>query len=83
MGELEPGVEFDLENGVLYTADGGYLSLELESSSDGVYLIVRGEHQPTFDEINNGSVLTYITLRVHNNHNGEDTVLDEISVVVY
>ena len=83
VGELEPGVEFDLENGVLYTADGGYLSLELESSSDGVYLIVRGEHQPTFDEINNGSVLTYITLRVHNNHNGEDTVLDEISVVVY
>ena len=82
-GELQPGVEFDLENGVIYTADGGYLSLELDSSSDGVYLVVRGTHQPTLDEINNGSVLTYITLRVHNNHNGEDTVLEEISVVVY
>ena len=82
-GKLEPGVEFDLEEGVIYTSNGGYLSLELESSSDGVYLIVRGEYEPTLDEISNGSALTYITLRVHNNHNGEDTILGEISVVVY
>lgn len=82
-GELQPGVEFELENGVVYTEDGGYLSLELDSSSDGVYLVVRGERKPTFDDINNGSAVTYITLRVHNNHIGEDTVLEEISIVVY
>ena len=82
-GELEPGTEFDLEEGVVYTANGGYLSLELESSSDGVYLVVRGEYEPTLEEIGNDSALTYITLRVHNNHNNEDTVLGVISVVVY
>lgn len=82
-GELEPGVEFELEEDTLYTSNGGCLSLMLENSSDGVYLVVKGEYAPTLAEIGNGSSVTYITLRVHNNHNDEDTVLGEISVVVY
>lgn len=82
-GEVQSGVEFDLEKNEVYTCQGGFVSIELESTSDGVYLVVRGKYAPTMDEINSDFAVTYIYLTVTNENTGEDTVLDPISVVVY
>lgn len=82
-GEVESGVEFDLEANEVYTCQGGFVSIELESTSDGVYLVVRGKYAPTMDEIINDFAVTHIYLTVTNENTGEDTVLDPISVVVY
>ena len=82
-GNVTSGVAFELIPGVRYTAEGGFLSIELESTPDGVVLIVRGEYSPTLDDLSNNVTVTDISLTVHNNHNGTDTVLDTISVVVY
>ena len=83
IGEVQSGVEFDLEKNEVYTCQGGFVSIELESTSDGVYLVVRGKYAPTMDEINSDFAVTYIYLTVTNENTGEDTVLDPISVVVY
>ena len=82
-GDVKSDEAFDLEKNVVYTCQGGYVSIELESTSDGVYLVVRGEYAPTMDEIASDSAVTYIYLTVTNENTGEDTVLAPISVVVY
>lgn len=82
-GEVKSDEAFDLEKNVVYTCQGGYVSIELESTSDGVYLVVRGEYAPTMEELESGSAVTYIYLTVTNENTGEDTVLAPISVVVY
>lgn len=83
VGDIQTGVEFDLEKNTVYTCQGGSVSIELESTSDGVYLVVRGKYAPTKDEFNNDFTVTYIYLTVTNENTGEDTVLKPISVVVY
>ena len=83
VGEVQSGVEFDLETNEVYTCQGGFVSIELESTSDGVYLVVRGKYAPTMDEIINDFAVTDIYLTVTNKNTGEDTVLAPISVVVY
>lgn len=83
VGDIQTGVEFDLEKNTVYTCQGGSVSIELESTSDGVYLVVRGKYAPTKDEFNNDFTVTYIYLTVTNENTGEDTVLAPISVVVY
>ena len=76
-------MEFALEKNEVYTCQGGFISIELESTSDGVNLVVRGKYAPTKDEFNSDFTITYIYLTVTNENTGEDTVLDPISVVVY
>ena len=83
VGDIQTGVEFDLEKNTVYTCQGGSVSIELESTSDGVYLVVRGKYAPSKDEFNNDFTVTYIYLTVTNENTGEDTVLKPISVVVY
>ena len=77
------GVEFELVEGNRYVARDGTVSLELESTADGVFLVVRGERIPSLDEVNSGVTVTEISLTVVNNHNGSVTVLNTVSVVVY
>ena len=80
-GVAQSGVAFELVEGVLYTADRGHVSVELESTSEGVYLIVRGLYVP--DLLNISATETKIRLSVRDNNTGEVTVLDEISVCVF
>ena len=82
-GEVKTGVEFDLEKNEVYSCEGGFVSVELESTSDGVYLVVRGKYAPTMEERINGTTVTHIHLTVINENTGEETVLDPISVIVY
>ena len=77
------GVEFELVAGNRYVARDGTVSVELESSADGVYLVVRGERIPTLEEVNSDMTVTEISLTVINNHDGSVTVLDKVSVVVF
>ncbi len=81
IGTVTSGVAFELVEGVRYVSEGGYLSVELESSSSGVYLVLRGEYEPGLDEI--GLTATTIKLTVRDNYTGKTTVLDDITVVVY
>lgn len=83
VGNREFGTEFVLEEGTVYICSGGYISVELESTPDGVYLVVKGVYEPTMTEINNNSAVTYIELDVIDENNGKVTELEEISVVVY
>lgn len=82
-GNVEFDVEFELEEGIVYTCTGGYVSIELEKASDGVRLIVRGVYEPTMDEIRNDSAVTYIKMLVTDENTGKVTEFEEISVVVY
>ena len=82
-GTVFSGIAFELAEGTRYVADGGFVSVELESSPEGVFLIVRGEYSPTLDDLNNNSTVTGVSLTVRNNHDGTVTVLDRITVVVY
>ena len=77
------GVEFELVEGNRYVSRDGTVSLELESTAEGVFLIVRGERIPTLEEVNSDLTVTEISVRVVNNHDVSVTVLDKISVVVY
>ena len=81
VGNVSSGVAFTLEEGVEYVCNGGYASVELESSASGVFLIVRGKYMPDITSI--GATVTKISLSVTDNNTGKVTVLDEISVVVY
>ena len=83
VGNVTLGESFELAEGEIYVADGGFVSLEIESTDEGVFLIVRGEYQPTLSELLGNLTLTEISLSVRNNHDGTVTVLDGISVVVY
>lgn len=83
VGNVTSGGAFELAEGLRYVADGGFISVELECSSEGVFLIVRGEYSPTLDDLKNNVTVTGISLTVLNNHDGTTTVLDSISVVVY
>ena len=80
-GTVQSDVAFELLPGVLYTSDRGHVSVELESTPGGVYLIVRGLYVP--DLLSMSATETKIRLSVRDNHTGEVTVLDEISVCVY
>ena len=72
----------ELVEGTRYVADGGILSVELETNSEGVFLIVRGEGIPSLDDVD--LAVTEITLTVVSGYDdGTVTVLDKISVVVY
>lgn len=82
-GGINSGDTFELEDGIKYVCNGGYVSVELESSSQGVFLIVRGEYEPTLEDIANDFATTYISLSVIDKNNGKVTVLDPILVVVY
>lgn len=82
-GDVTSGIAFELSEGARYVAQGGFVSVELESSSEGVFLIVRGECSPTLDDISNNATVTGVSLTVLNNHDGTSTVLDRITVVVY
>lgn len=82
-GNVHSGVEFELTESIEYVADGGFISVMLESSSDGVFLVVRGVCEPTLDDLRDGNTVTYASLSVVNNHDGSITVLDGISIVVY
>ena len=80
---MRSGESFELSSGERYVAESGTLSVELEVTADGVFLVVRGEYEPTPDEINSQLAVTEISVKVVNNHDGSVTVLDKISVVVY
>lgn len=82
-GTVSSGEDFELVEGTRFVAKGGILSVELESTSEGVFLIVRGEGIPTLDDVNADITVTEISLTVINNHDGSVTVLDKISVVVF
>ena len=81
-GNVNAGQSFELVEGTRYVADGGILSVELETNSEGVFLIVRGEGIPSLDDVD--LAVTEITLTVVSGYDdGTVTVLDKISVVVY
>lgn len=80
---VEFGTQFELKADNVYVCNGGYISVELESSSDGVYLVVKGTYEPTINEIINNSAVTYIKMFVIDENNGNVTELETISVVVY
>lgn len=81
-GNIRSGEEREIETNTVYTAEGGYISVELESTSLGVFLVVRGTYAyDSLDDIN--KTLTTIRLTVTDNHNGSVTDLGEISVVVF
>ena len=82
-GNVSGDESFELIMGERYVAESGTLSIELEVTADGVFLIVRGEYVPTPDEINSQLAITEISVKVVNNHDGSVTVLDKISVVVF
>ena len=82
-GGINSGDTFELEDGVKYVCNGGYISVELDRSSQGVFLTVRGEYKPTLEDIASDFATTYISLSVIDNNNGNVTVLDPILVVVY
>ena len=77
------GQEFELRGDTRIYAIGGFISIELEESADGVFLIVRGERSPSLEDIDSGITATEIKLTVVNNHDGTVTVLDTVSVTVY
>ena len=83
VGEVRSGVSFVMDEGHRYVCDGGYVSVELQSTASGVFLIVRGEHVPTLEEISSNATVTEIYLTVHDHSGGEDVVLEKISVVLY
>ena len=80
---ISSGVTTELVGGVEYFEAGGYISLELEYSTEGVCLVVRGLCTPSLEDVSAGITVTRIALTVVNGHDGTVTVLDEISVAVY
>ena len=82
-GNVHSGVAFELTESETYIADGGFISVMLECTSDGVFLVVRGVSEPTIDDLRDGTTVTYASLSVLNNHDGTVTVLDGIPIVVY
>ena len=82
VGEIESDIDFDLTENVTYKANGGYVSIMLESTPSGVCLVVNGTFAyDDLDDIN--KTLTEITLTVTDENNGNETVLDKITVVVF
>ena len=82
-GNVTSGETVELLPDLTYVSDGGYISVVLESSDEGVFLVIRGVYTPTLNDLLSNSTVTGISLSVRNNHNGSVTVLDSISVVVY
>ena len=82
-GNVQSGIEFELTEGTAYVADGGYVSMSIESTMDGVFLVVKGTCEPTMSEIDSQLTVTNISLTVRNNHDGSITALDDISVVIF
>lgn len=82
-GNVSAAQSFELVEGTRYVADGGILSVELETNSEGVFLIVRGEGIPSLDDVSSDLTVTEISLTVVSGYDGTVTVLDSISVVVY
>ena len=81
-GNVKSGVEFELIEGEVYVCDKGYISLQLNSSIQGVNLNVKQKYVPK--DINDiGSTATYISLKIVDNNNGKFTILDEILVMVF
>lgn len=77
------GEVLELIEGTRYYTVGGFISIELERTADGLFLVVRGERSPSLDEISGGLTTTAIRLTALNNHDGTETVLDSITVTVY
>lgn len=78
-GEIQSGVEFELEENVTYTAEGGYISVMIESTPAGVSLVVKGTY--ACDDIS--KTLTRVYLSVTDENNGNVTELDVISIAVF
>ena len=80
---VERSVTYELIEGEWYS--GGFVTVGIESSPEGVSLIARGdpEREPSFDDFANDLTVTEIVLSVTNNHDGSVTVLDTVSVMVY
>ena len=82
-GDIHSGESFALEENTVYVCDGGYISVELESTSLGVFLVVRASCEPSIDDLINDFTVTNVILSVTDENTGEVTVLDRISVVVF
>lgn len=80
-GNVRSGEEIEMEENVLYTAEGGYVSVEIVRTADKLILVVRGTHAYGIDNID--KTLTTISLKIIDNTNGEIIALDEISVQVF
>ena len=81
-GGLRSGEAVNIEENTVYTAEGGYVSVELESSSQGVFLVVRGVY--AYDSLSDiDKTLTTVSITVVDDTNGEEIQLDEISVQVF
>ena len=57
-GDIQSGETFRLEENVVYVCDKGYASIELERTSAGVFLVVRGTRNPSLDDISSGYTVT-------------------------
>ena len=82
-GGVSSGVAFELVEGNVYLADGGFVSVQLESFPDGVFLVIKGRCEPSMSDLVEERTLTRVSLTVRNNHDGSLTVLDGITVVIY
>ena len=80
-GELKSGVMTAINENQKYCLDGGYYSIQIESTSSGVYLVVTAERESDASAFGNHFTLTYITLYVKDNNDGSVKALDEISIV--
>ena len=83
VGEITSGVSFTMEEGHRYVCNGGYVSIELDVTETGVFLIVRGECTPGLEEISSNATVTDIYLTVYDPSSEETATLDKISVVLY
>ncbi len=66
--------------GETYVCDGGYISIRIEKDQTGVDLVITLETVPGVIEFINEFTNSYIALSVTDNHTGEVTSLDEITV---
>lgn len=83
VGEITSGVSFTMEEGHRYVCNGGYVSIELDVTATGVFLIVRGECTPGLEEISSNATVTDIYLTVYDPNSEKTVTLDKISVVLY
>ena len=81
-GEIKPGEEIVLTEGVSYVLQGGFVSLTVINTPDGVYLRVQRLIVPDNDQLANALMTLSLTVKDNMDQTRPEMELDEIIIMV-